>query len=159
MHSALSVTLQLISTGYLDNCLPTTTVATTSTSPTTTTVPTTTATSTSLSTTTTGECDSTFGTTDPSAQQNCRCILRKPMVNLTTSQLQTIVTELQSQLSVNKSTLSSTIRKKTSATDNRPSSRVIGMAGAVFLALPFVLLITCDIIRLFSHRRQTVLVI
>ncbi|XP_069108506.1 uncharacterized protein [Argopecten irradians] len=126
--------------------------------------------STHSSTTTTASTHSSTSTTASTPFNNnnnttthtercCSCVTKRPITNLTTAQLQSAIDKLKSELSLNKATLSSVIRKKTCATDNRPSSAVIGMTGAVFLAIPFVLLIFCDITRLFVCRRQRILVV
>ena len=76
----------------------------------------------------------------------CRNFSTDPeFANLTSDE---ILEKLIVQLRVNKSTLSATVRKKTSATDNRPSSVSIGVVAAVFLTTEFALFVIGDVAQL-----------
>ncbi|XP_063442750.1 uncharacterized protein LOC134723046 [Mytilus trossulus] len=79
--------------------------------------------------------------------QSCRCICKSENVNTTISveEKAEIAANISKELSVNKETLSSTIRSKTSAKDDRPSSASIGYIGVILLVTVFGGLIILDI--------------
>lgn len=54
------------------------------------------------------------------------------------------IEEIAKTLTVNKSTLSTTVRRKTCAEDPRPSSTYIGVVAIVFLGVYFGLLLLVD---------------
>lgn len=58
--------------------------------------------------------------------------------------------DLVRALSVNKSSLSSVRRSKTSADDPRPSARYLGSVGIAMLSVVFGLLIVLDAFRFFA---------
>ena len=66
------------------------------------------------------------------------------MKNITTVQLMEAVKQLKQELAVDKSELSSTIRKKTSAPDERPSSKGLGVLGIVMLTGIGCMLVAAD---------------
>ena len=75
--------------------------------------------------------------------------------NLTTDE---IVEKIIERLKVNKSSLSATIRKKTSAEDNRTSSVSVGVVAIVFMTLVFGFLSAADginFVRYIIHKVKT----
>ena len=73
--------------------------------------------------------------------------------NLTSEE---ILEKIIEKLRVNKSTLSATIRKKTSATDNRPSSVSVGAIAVVLIATVFGLLVAGDGVKLATYVVQKI---
>lgn len=71
-------------------------------------------------------------------------------VNLTLQQLSLIMEETKKELQVNKSQLSSFIRKKISVKDDRPTSKTIGGIGVLFLVFIAILIIGIDLLRIFG---------
>jgi hypothetical protein len=59
--------------------------------------------------------------------------------------LASVLHEINKNLTVKKDTLSSTIRKRTSAPDNRESSRNIGLLGIVLISLFCLIVVSFDI--------------
>lgn len=57
---------------------------------------------------------------------------------------------LRSTLSVNKSSLTSFVRQKTCAVDERPSARNLGYVGVIVIFMCSMSIITCDLITLFQ---------
>lgn len=57
---------------------------------------------------------------------------------------------LRSTLSVNKSSLTSFVRQKTCAVDERPSARNLGYVGVIVILMCSMLIISCDLITLFQ---------
>ncbi|CAE1243980.1 unnamed protein product [Acanthosepion pharaonis] len=80
----------------------------------------------------------------------CKCRRRSP---LTEEELESTIVSLRKELSVNKSTLSRTIRSKTSAPDNRTSATSMGMAGIVILVSCVVFLVASDFSHLCQHAK------
>ncbi|ESO86969.1 hypothetical protein LOTGIDRAFT_166704 [Lottia gigantea] len=78
----------------------------------------------------------------------CKELKSYIMRSLTVEELLEELTRLQGNLTIDKQSLSATIRKKTSAVDNRPSAQSIGYVGVIILSTVFGLLILLDI-RLF----------
>ncbi|CAG2201213.1 unnamed protein product [Mytilus edulis] len=80
-------------------------------------------------------------------EQSCRCICKTENVNTTISKEEKaeIAANISKELSVNVETLSSTIRSKTSAKDDRPSSASIGYIGVILLVTVFGGLIILDL--------------
>ncbi|XP_069107249.1 uncharacterized protein [Argopecten irradians] len=90
-----------------------------------------------------------LNTTDLAQLPCCSCVYNnKPPVNPTISQLKSLLNELAIER------METSIRKKTCATDKRPSSKVIGMTKAVFLAIPFVSMIVVDGTRAYMYTRN-----
>uniref|UniRef100_A0A8W8IAJ8 Uncharacterized protein n=1 Tax=Magallana gigas TaxID=29159 RepID=A0A8W8IAJ8_MAGGI len=61
---------------------------------------------------------------------------------------------LRSKLSVNKSSLTSFVRQKTCAVDERTSARNIGYVGVLVILMCSMLIISCDLITLFQLVRK-----
>ncbi|KAK7099125.1 hypothetical protein V1264_003312 [Littorina saxatilis] len=103
----------------------------------------------------------TYSTTAPSTNENitnriihtCCCTL-PPSQSVTQAEpdVQEKINSIQENLAVNKSILSRTIRKKTSATDDRLTACVIGGVGLACLLLSIMLVIILDMRVLFSIR-------
>ena len=66
---------------------------------------------------------------------SCACQPTVVKVNLTSQEIAEKAANISRILSVDKKTLSSTIRSKTSAVDNRPSATGVGCVGVVLLAM------------------------
>ncbi|OWF34652.1 hypothetical protein KP79_PYT11421 [Mizuhopecten yessoensis] len=64
-----------------------------------------------------------------------------------TKELQARLDNLKEETKVDEEMLSSTIRKRTSASDPRPSSTYVGFVGVVLLSAIFVPLLTADLSR------------
>ncbi|XP_052227045.1 uncharacterized protein LOC127841939 isoform X2 [Dreissena polymorpha] len=64
------------------------------------------------------------------------------------------VANIVRRLRLDKTTLTSTLRKKTSATDNRPVSKSIGYIGITFMSIVFGLIIFSDALKLWNYLRQ-----
>uniref|UniRef100_K1Q0P2 Uncharacterized protein n=1 Tax=Magallana gigas TaxID=29159 RepID=K1Q0P2_MAGGI len=71
--------------------------------------------------------------------------------NYTSSELSKIIEKMKKELIVNKEQLSSTLRKKISVMDNRPSSQSIGSFGVVIIVFVFSLLLAADVMILKKH--------
>ncbi|XP_062601634.1 uncharacterized protein LOC134263317 [Saccostrea cucullata] len=79
----------------------------------------------------------------------CSCSMTydlNPKVNLTAEQ-EAEIKEIKRNLTVEKSTLSSSVRRRTSAPDDRRSSQTVGLFGICFLTLTFGFLVFADCIR------------
>jgi len=61
------------------------------------------------------------------------------------------VQEIVANLTIDKTTTSKAIRKKTSARDDRPSSKTVGVLGILFLAFTIALMTTSDVIVLTRY--------
>ncbi|XP_069124483.1 uncharacterized protein [Argopecten irradians] len=115
-------------------CEETTTTSTSTTTTTTTPQP---------STTTTSALVSTIAAmASTTAMQCCACTPVKPTISV--QQAEEKAEQMAKELTVDKSTLSSTIRKKTSAKDERPSATMVGSIGAILLSLTFGLVVVLD---------------
>ncbi|XP_052076832.1 uncharacterized protein LOC127714840 isoform X3 [Mytilus californianus] len=66
-------------------------------------------------------------------------------------ELEPVIRQIQDQLKVNKTELSSTIRKLTTAKDERKSSHTIGFVGAVFISVIFGSVLFIDLVMLRQH--------
>ncbi|CAC5357220.1 unnamed protein product [Mytilus coruscus] len=66
-------------------------------------------------------------------------------------ELEPVIRQIQDQLKVNKTELSSTIRKLTSAKDERKSSHTIGFVGAVFISVIFGTVFFMDLVMFRQH--------
>ncbi|XP_052076829.1 uncharacterized protein LOC127714838 isoform X1 [Mytilus californianus] len=66
-------------------------------------------------------------------------------------ELEPVIRQIQEQLKVNKTELSSTIRKLTSAKDERKSSHTIGFVGAVFISVIFGTVLFIDLVMFRQH--------
>ncbi|KAK3091889.1 hypothetical protein FSP39_023472 [Pinctada imbricata] len=81
---------------------------------------------------------------------------RSNIANMSSSEQAAILNELAQELKTDTKTLSSTVRKKTSASDSRPSSQAFGAIGIIMLTVPFTFLILIDIPTLKSHAQMFV---
>ncbi|XP_069104956.1 uncharacterized protein [Argopecten irradians] len=95
------------------------------------------------------------------SEQNtsCGCECKKAVwtlgeLNLTTEEANALIAELRQQLAVNVSQLSSTIRKKTSAPDDRVSSAAMGYVSGGILAFIFCFIIGIDVFGLMIKLRR-----
>nr|XP_034338772.1 cell wall integrity and stress response component 2-like isoform X2 [Crassostrea gigas]XP_034338774.1 cell wall integrity and stress response component 2-like isoform X2 [Crassostrea gigas] len=107
--------------------------------------------STSSQSTSTTTSPSTTGTTTPS--QGCACPTNCVPVSNTvtinsTEELNAKIAELKKEIEVEKSTLSSNIRKKTSADDPRPSAKTFGFIGVIIISVVLGGIVALDIPRL-----------
>ena len=75
--------------------------------------------------------------------ETCQCMCKD--ITLTTDERAEIARNISRKLSVNKKTLSSTIRSKTSAEDFRPSAARIGYIGVLVLVIVFGGLLLIDV--------------
>ncbi|XP_033743910.1 secretory phospholipase A2 receptor-like [Pecten maximus] len=77
----------------------------------------------------------------------CRCsrLGKRLIVNMTLEELQFAVAQLKRELAVNKSTLSSVIRRKTSAGDQRQSAAIMGYVGTAIICVVIGLVIITDV--------------
>ncbi|CAG2212637.1 unnamed protein product [Mytilus edulis] len=66
-------------------------------------------------------------------------------------ELEPVIRQIQDQLKVNKTELSSTIRKLTSAKDERKSSHTIGYVGALFITVIFGTVFFMDLVMFRQH--------
>lgn len=80
-------------------------------------------------------------------------------LNITDEVKKEIAKNVSKELQVNKETLSSTIRSKTSAKDDRPSAAGIGYVGAVILSVIFGGILVLDapvFAKIFKHKLKRV---
>ncbi|KAJ8318046.1 hypothetical protein KUTeg_003137 [Tegillarca granosa] len=102
----------------------------------------------------------TTGITDITTTEAC-CTCSTTLPPLTTPEPMTIqeaeekAQKLRKELSVDVKTLSSTIRKRVSAKDERPSSQLFGVFGVVFIVVVFGTIIIVDIPNLFKTIKVT----
>ncbi|XP_033759969.1 uncharacterized protein LOC117342064 [Pecten maximus] len=120
----------------------TTATTTTTTTVTTTTIPPPTTTTTVTTTTTPPPTTTAATLASTTAMECCACTPVRPTISV--QQAEEKAEQLAKELQVDKSTLSSTIRKKTSAKDERPSATMVGSIGAVLLSLTFGLVVILD---------------
>ncbi|CAG2247876.1 unnamed protein product [Mytilus edulis] len=66
-------------------------------------------------------------------------------------ELEPVIRKIQNQLKINKTKLSSTIRKLTSAKDERKSSQTIGFFGALFISVIFGIVFCMDLLIFRQH--------
>jgi hypothetical protein len=59
--------------------------------------------------------------------------------------------DMKKELKVDKKDLSSNVRNKISARDDRPSAQSLGALGIVIITLVFAALIACDVMTLKRH--------
>lgn len=81
----------------------------------------------------------------------CSCNMVHTPKNFTDEELTKNIEEMKKKLAVNKQQLSSSIRKKISVKDDRPSAKAVGSVGVVILAVCFGLLIALDYVTLTRH--------
>ncbi|XP_056009258.1 uncharacterized protein LOC125651353 [Ostrea edulis] len=81
--------------------------------------------------------ESTSATTTASSPNNCTCppgcIVKYNSTIYSMEELNAEIAEIKKELEVEKTTLSSTIRKKTSADDPRPSAKTFGYFGIIII--------------------------
>ncbi|KAL8594846.1 hypothetical protein ACOMHN_016087 [Nucella lapillus] len=70
---------------------------------------------------------------------------------MTAEQLQDVVKAIHTHLTVNKTRLSSSIRKKTSAQDKRDSAQATGYVGLLVLLILFLLIVVPDLISALQY--------
>ncbi|OWF51805.1 hypothetical protein KP79_PYT05616 [Mizuhopecten yessoensis] len=101
-------------------------------------------TSTTSTVTTPGLTTTTAITTPASttALECCACTPVRPTISV--QQAEERAEQLARELQVDVSTLSSTIRKKTSAKDERPSAKMVGSIGIIMLSLTLGLVVVLD---------------
>jgi hypothetical protein len=91
----------------------------------------------STTTTTTTTESTTITTPSTSSQGNCTCpagcVVKYNSTTYSQEELNAEITQMKKELEVEKSTLSSTIRKKTSADDPRPSAKTTGYFGIIII--------------------------
>jgi hypothetical protein len=75
-------------------------------------------------------------------------------VNITTKVLSQKITEIKNTLTVTKASLSSTLRKKTSAPDSRPSSAGMGALGICVIVIVITALVAGDLIYFISFLKS-----
>ncbi|XP_022335110.2 uncharacterized protein LOC111131735 [Crassostrea virginica] len=137
----------------------TTTIPTTTTTipTTTTTIPTTTTTTTTMATTTTVPTITTTASVTATSQplltsttvETCFCNCPHTNWTLNPQELQTKIQEMVKELSVPKNTLSSFIRSKTSASDERPQAMYVGTVGIAILCIFVGLIVLPDVYSAF----------
>ncbi|XP_052074073.1 uncharacterized protein LOC127711958 [Mytilus californianus] len=86
-----------------------------------------------------------FNTILSPSSENCLCPCDFVSKNITAEILQSRIEELKRILIVNKTSLSSYIRKHTSAKDERPSSKAIGSMGILLLAVTICFIVLIDL--------------
>lgn len=91
----------------------------------------------------------TSSTAYTSTVGECLCTCTDDGVNLTMAILQSRIETRKKLLTVNKSSLSSTIRKKESANDSRPSAKGIGAVGVLFIVFVFGGIVFMDLHSLY----------
>ncbi|XP_021350527.1 uncharacterized protein LOC110448558 [Mizuhopecten yessoensis] len=143
---ACVLTAEILAGIYVNDsrlCETTSTTSTTSTTMTSTTSMTS-MTSTTSTVTTPGLTTTTAITTPASttALECCACTPVRPTISV--QQAEERAEQLARELQVDVSTLSSTIRKKTSAKDERPSAKMVGSIGIIMLSLTLGLVVVLD---------------
>ncbi|KAL8601072.1 hypothetical protein ACOMHN_040773 [Nucella lapillus] len=95
----------------------------------------------------------------PQASKKCHCIVGpsvKRNITLDISKVQEMTSSIQRELTVNHSTLSRSVRKKISATDNRVSATAVGSLGVVILSGALGLITASDILDLWRKGRSSI---
>lgn len=116
---------------------------------------------------TTSSSDGTVATTQPSRNVSlssvadgtetnsnvtlCHCICTNASRSLSES-----IEMRRNELRVNKTALNSSIRRRTSASDHRMSSRVIGAVGIIIIVIFGMLIICSDVFSVFYSKSKTV---
>lgn len=91
-----------------------------------------------------------YGTENNSNIALCRCVCKNVSHTLNES-----IEIRRNELRVNKTLLASTIRRRTSASDSRMSSRLIGAVGVIIIVLFGMLIICSDIFSVFYFKSKT----
>ncbi|XP_062586023.1 uncharacterized protein LOC134247709 [Saccostrea cucullata] len=84
------------------------------------------------------------------AQSGCVCICSTNQVDITQEMLKQKVTYIKKNLTVNRTLLSSTKRKKTSASDDRQSSVAMGTLGGCVIIGVILTFVVCDLVHVVS---------
>lgn len=66
------------------------------------------------------------------------------------------IASMSKELTVDKKTTNSAIRKLTSASDSRPSSRAIGISGLILLIVPLSLIVICDLPAVLHNTKRMI---
>lgn len=82
---------------------------------------------------------------------SCHCICTNASRSLSES-----IEMRRNELKVNKTALASSIRRRTSASDHRMSSRVIGAVGIIIIVIFGMLIICFDVFSVFYSKSKTV---
>ncbi|XP_048775470.2 uncharacterized protein LOC125680071 [Ostrea edulis] len=93
-------------------------------------------------------------TTDNPSQ--CHCICSTNSGNITTEALNQKISEIKRTLTVNKTSLSSTVRKKTSAPDSRTSSAGMGVLGICLIIILITALVASDLFCFISFLKSLI---
>lgn len=91
------------------------------------------------------------GTENNSNVTLCHCICTNASRSLSES-----IEMRRNELKVNKAALNSSIRRRTSASDHRMSSRVIGAVGIIIIVIFGMLIICSDVFSVFYSKSKTV---
>lgn len=91
------------------------------------------------------------GTENNSSVTLCHCICTNASRSLSES-----IEMRRNELKVNKTALNSSIRRRTSASDHRMSSRVIGAVGIIIIVIFGMLIICSDVFSVFYSKSKTV---
>ncbi|XP_033752265.1 A disintegrin and metalloproteinase with thrombospondin motifs 6-like [Pecten maximus] len=86
-----------------------------------------------------------------SSSESLNCTCKNTMVNMTSDELVDIIDKLKLELKIDKTKTSMAIRRKTSANDSRTSAKMLGVLGAVMLAVPFVLIALSDLSNVYRY--------
>uniref|UniRef100_A0A8W8M3M3 Uncharacterized protein n=1 Tax=Magallana gigas TaxID=29159 RepID=A0A8W8M3M3_MAGGI len=96
-----------------------------------------------------------------SQQRECKCpcaIMKNRVIIKNEAELLTKIDNMKKELTVNKSLLSSSIRKRTSAVDPRPSASIVGGTISVVIIATFVGFIALsDLTRVINFCWKTIL--
>jgi hypothetical protein len=84
----------------------------------------------------------------------CSCVCPTDSHNITDAELEQKLTEIKKKLTVNKTSLSSTVRKKTSAPDGRISSVSMGAVGVGVIVLISMAIVAADLCYFISFLRS-----
>ncbi|KAJ8310202.1 hypothetical protein KUTeg_012067 [Tegillarca granosa] len=104
---------------------------------------------------TTTETTTESGKTSTVALGYCECQCDLPQYsNISMEEILKTLKQITDSLTVNKSELSSTIRQKTCADDDRPSARGVGYIGCGVLTTLLVLILFVDLHTIFTYLRR-----
>ncbi|OWF44967.1 hypothetical protein KP79_PYT13024 [Mizuhopecten yessoensis] len=79
----------------------------------------------------------------------CPCLSpNMKYVNLTQEVLEKILENLKKELTLNKTLLAKSLRRRISAKDSRLSSQLMGYTGAIMLATPILIIVLSDVANL-----------
>ena len=106
------------------------------------TLPTTEMQETTIASTTEGE-ELLHSTTLPTCTRTCSCQSNQTLSN---EELQIKIAKLKTEIAVDRKNTSKYRNTKLSATDNRKSSRNLGIIGIVLLVIPVLLVVTNDLL-------------